>query len=223
MKEVLKRSGRQVCASVRRQATAERVPVGRRFWAGAVLTLGMTATAAAFVISLHDYPARHFGVVEDTVLYRSGQPDESGWEAIRRSYGIRTVVDLRRIESSKPWSITQDNFCRRNGINLIHIPIGRGRLTDAQFKQFLSLVMDRARRPVLVHCAAGESRTGVVVAAYRIASEGWTYESAIAEARRYGLTPRHCRAYDAWLRSLAAEAGSIMMHASLPTTDHTPS
>jgi protein tyrosine/serine phosphatase len=51
----------------------------------------------------------------------------------------------------------------------------------------LAVLLDPARRPVLVHCAHGEERTGAVIAAYRVVAEGWDPAAAEAEALELGF------------------------------------
>src|SRR5262249_49385353 len=40
---------------------------------------------------------------------------------------------------------------------------------------------------VFVHCKLGKDRTGTVIAAYRIAAEGWTNDRAYDEAKERGI------------------------------------
>jgi protein tyrosine/serine phosphatase len=51
----------------------------------------------------------------------------------------------------------------------------------------LEVVLDPSKRPVLVHCAHGEERTGAVVAAYRVVVEGWEPAAAEKEAIEHGF------------------------------------
>jgi len=55
-----------------------------------------------------------------------------------------------------------------------------GSVTEEDLRRVLASIRD-APKPVLVHCWRGSDRTGAVVAAYRIAFQGWTREQAIDE------------------------------------------
>jgi len=52
---------------------------------------------------------------------------------------------------------------------------------------------------VFVHCRWGKDRTGIVLAAWRIIVQGWTYEAAVKEM--FGIGFRRY-VYFLWLRSL---------------------
>jgi hypothetical protein len=169
------------------------------------ILLALVAGGAALAIwgavdRVRNWPVRRFGVVKPGVLYRSAQPTAAGWRALKKEYGIRTVVDLRSDEPEKQWSILQRDFCRDNGIRLIRVAIGPDRLTDDEYNLLLGTLTDPNCQPVLVHCELGKLRTGVVVAAYRIAVDGWSREQALAESSRYKehLDP----GYEEYLRQL---------------------
>jgi protein tyrosine/serine phosphatase len=52
---------------------------------------------------------------------------------------------------------------------------------------------------VLVHCLHGEDRTGLVIAAYRILVNRWTYDAAVKEMLSFGY---HTFPYGWWIDSL---------------------
>lgn len=153
----------------------------------------------------HDWPVHHFAIVEEGVLYRSGQPDEAGWKSLRDRYGIRTVIDLREEKPSEPWAVLERAFCAENGIRQIRLPVGGNRLTDQELRTIIETASDPQCQPVLIHCEAGSSRTGIAVAAYRVVAQGWSYQAALAESKEFkkNMEP----GYAAYLKQLAEGQG----------------
>ena len=180
---------------------------GRWIRSGVSVCLVCAVGACVAAVLMHDYPAHHFGVVEEGVLYRSGQPEGGGWEAIQEKYGIRTVVCLREDEPEEAWYVEEAAYCKRNGIARHCLPIEPPAPTDAQLEQFLDLVADPERQPVLVHCEAGSVRASVMVAAYRMIRQGYSLEEALSEAEAYRFKPHRSRPYMAFLRNLSSDAG----------------
>jgi len=52
---------------------------------------------------------------------------------------------------------------------------------DDQLVQFFSLLQQRPQEKIYVHCWLGDDRTGVFLAAYRMAFERWTPQRALQE------------------------------------------
>jgi len=50
---------------------------------------------------------------------------------------------------------------------------------------FFSLVRKQPRRKIFIHCWLGGDRSGMFIAAYRIAFDGWTPGQAIQEMRMF--------------------------------------
>jgi len=46
---------------------------------------------------------------------------------------------------------------------------------------------------IFVHCRVGDDRTGMMIAAYRTADEGWTPKQAMEEMNKYGFSLVHRR------------------------------
>jgi len=112
------------------------------------------------------------------VLYRSAQPDEEGFAELK-AMGIKTVVDLRTLHSD-------EEECKKFGLGYASIPMQAWEGDNEDVVQFLKIVSDPARQPMLVHCQHGADRTGTACAVYRIAVEGWSKEDAIKEMTEGG-------------------------------------
>ncbi len=147
-----------------RKAVSERIPAETRpkHWAQPVALAGV----------------RNLYRVADG-LYRSGQPTISGMRALE-ALGVRTVINLRLIDP---------NAAKRTGSNLdyVRLPMVAWLPREADIANFLRIVTDADRRPVLVHCRVGADRTGMLAAAYRVMVQGWSRAEAIAEMTRGGF------------------------------------
>jgi tyrosine-protein phosphatase SIW14 len=105
-------------------------------------------------------------------LYRSEQPAQSDLPVLK-NLGIRSVVSLYRF-------LPDSRAFERAGFRLFQHRMAAGSVTEEDLRRVLASIRD-APKPVLVHCWRGSDRTGAVVAAYRIAFQGWTREQAIDE------------------------------------------
>jgi protein tyrosine/serine phosphatase len=55
--------------------------------------------------------------------------------------------------------------------------------SDNQVASFLKLLRDNPKQKIFVHCYYGDDRTGVMIAAYRMAEQHWTADQAYNEMR----------------------------------------
>jgi protein tyrosine/serine phosphatase len=118
------------------------------------------------------------GKVND-YLYRGTQPHNEGLESLKR-LGVDTIVDLRGERRGTEEKETRNAAIL--GIHVVNIPgNGWSPPTDEQMAQFLALVREKPRHKIYIHCWLGSDRSGVFIAAYRMAFEGWTPERALAE------------------------------------------
>jgi len=123
------------------------------------------------------------GKVSD-VLFRGAQPSERGLAELRK-LGVTTVVDLR---GNRGTVAAERRQVESLGMRFIDIPVaGWSAPTHAQVAQFLKLFKDDPQQKVFVHCYLGEDRSGVMVAAYRIAQQNWTADQAVAEMLSFGF------------------------------------
>lgn len=117
-------------------------------------------------------------------FYRGGQPSRTGFENLRQ-LGVTLVVDLRGNRESERKEVN------RLGMQYVAIPWHCPFPHDATFARFLTLMRANARRKVFVHCRLGDDRVGMMVAAYRMADQGWSAKRAMEEMKASGFTKTH--------------------------------
>lgn len=158
---------------------------------GAARSRGVRANASAAEQPLQQ-PAmgRHleakgvanFGQVTPT-LYRGGQPPSQGFESLA-DLGINIVVDTGR-------SKRDEGIVKKLGMRYVSLPWYCPLPRDKVFDQFVELVRNNPRKKIYVHCRFGDDRTGMMIAAYRMAEDGWTAKQAMAEMHEFGYTWYH--------------------------------
>jgi len=109
--------------------------------------------------------------VNDSV-YRSEQPDKQGFLDLEK-LGIKTVLCLRSKHND-------EEVAKGTGFVLQTLPMKSESISTQNIIDALRAIQ-KAKKPILVHCLHGSDRTGFIIAAYRIVIEGWTKEEAISE------------------------------------------
>jgi protein tyrosine phosphatase (PTP) superfamily phosphohydrolase (DUF442 family) len=112
----------------------------------------------------------------DDSLQRSEQPSEQALQEVEQS-GIKSVLNLRKSKEDVPPSGTHLVF--------MHVGMKAGTLSYNDLVAALKAI-NKAPKPVLVHCKYGADRTGCVVAAYNILNRHYSKEEAIEEMRSGG-------------------------------------
>ena len=141
----------------------------------------------------HDREYRNFHVVEEGVLYRSGQLPVARLQQLVALHGIRTVISLR--DSDRPIDKDEEAWIKARHLNFVRLaplswwPDADGNIPgDANVKVFREVMDDPAKYPVLIHCFAGIHRTGTMCAIFRMDYQGWTNDEAMNEMRTIGYT-----------------------------------
>ena len=124
------------------------------------------------------------GKINDS-LFRGAQPRGEGVKELK-NLGITTIVDLRGEDPGKiSWERQQAESL---GIRFVSIPVsGWSPPSNEQVAQFLEIFRHHPQERVFVHCRFGDDRTGVFVATYRMAFEGWPAEQAMNEMYFFGF------------------------------------
>jgi protein tyrosine phosphatase (PTP) superfamily phosphohydrolase (DUF442 family) len=134
-------------------------------------------------------PLRHVDGVPDFArvtphFFRGGQPTQQGFEVLRKM-GVEVVIDLRGERESERREV------KRLGMKYVAIPWHCPFPRDEKFARFLVIMRANANRTVFVHCRLGDDRVGMMVAAYRMAEQGWTAEHALQEMKASGFSRLH--------------------------------
>jgi protein tyrosine phosphatase (PTP) superfamily phosphohydrolase (DUF442 family) len=134
-----------------------------------ILLVFAAAVAAAILLWMYRLGTYHFAEVEKGILYRDGNRGLREFKTALRKSNVRTVVMLNDNEEVQKEPFKSElALLQDRGIEVIHIPVKLGGYpTSDQVRQFLAIVNDRSKWPVLVHCAQGVRRTGMMVAAYQ--------------------------------------------------------
>ena len=176
------------------------------------IVLGLVAAAAGgwFYLTQRTY---HLKTVQPGVLYRSGLQNFGQFENALRKVKPRTVVSLvddrEMADPAKPqFRRAVETYAGTGGggggkagaggtggnghgvrVERVPIPLGGWPQGD-EVERFLALAADPKNQPVLVHCAQGVRRTGMMVAAYQISVLGYDKDRAKRELETFGHSER---------------------------------
>lgn len=116
-------------------------------------------------------------------LYRGNQPKMESLPELRE-LGIDTIIDLRG--ERRGLMKREKKRAEALGMLFINIPgSGWSPPRDDQLVEFFQLLAERPRRHIFIHCWLGGDRSGVFLATYRIAFEGWTPDEALHEMHMF--------------------------------------
>ena len=113
-------------------------------------------------------------------LYRGAQPAPEGYATLKMM-GVKTVVNLRTTSSEK-------HEVEAAGMKSMEIPLRV--LSDVNprtVNAIIDIMKNPDNQPVYVHCRQGQDRTGIIVAAYRMKFDGWSFRDAEAEMQSFGF------------------------------------
>jgi protein tyrosine phosphatase (PTP) superfamily phosphohydrolase (DUF442 family) len=129
-------------------------------------------------------------VVSPGRIYRSAQLSPGALaNAIQRD-GIKSVLNLRGGTTNDAWYRGEISTTLQLGAQHFDFPLSAGReLTGAQMDELLALI-DRAPKPMLIHCKSGSDRTGLLSALYLYHGEGRPADAAVRQLTMlYGHFP----------------------------------
>lgn len=132
----------------------------------ALLAIGIYLLGLQFTDNMHEaLPGE---------LYRSAQLTPAQLESYRRTYGIKSVLNLRGDNAGADWYDAERAYMQKANITHLNFRMSSKRaLDEAQVKELIAM-MQAAPKPLLIHCKHGADRTGLAVALYfaAIANKG---------------------------------------------------
>ena len=108
-----------------------------------------------------------------------------------RNAVVPLIDDRELSDREKPEFAAEMAWCQQHGIRVERVPIQLGGWpTSEDVKKFLAVVADKQNQPVLVHCAQGVRRTGMMVAAFQQSVLGWDDAKAKTAMLTFGHSQR---------------------------------
>jgi len=126
----------------------------------------------------------NFGEVTPN-LYRGGQPGIDGLKTLQK-LDITIVVDMRSGPNSN-----EKRAVEKLGMEYVSIPWHCPFPSDEPFVKFLKVIEKNGGKKIFVHCRLGDDRTGMAIASYRMAEEGWSATEAMKEMELFGFGGVH--------------------------------
>jgi protein tyrosine phosphatase (PTP) superfamily phosphohydrolase (DUF442 family) len=128
------------------------------------------------------YPVKHYCEQVSPTLWRGARLEkDSDYETLAKN-GFKCMVNLCSENDADKVPAS------KHGMVSVHIPVEDNTVpTRTQMMDFCHLASSPNYQPLYVHCEAGQGRTGVAVACYRIGVQKWSPTAALEDAEKHGL------------------------------------
>jgi protein tyrosine/serine phosphatase len=195
-------------------------PQRNRRWAiAATVTVIVAAGISLWTCVLEDrFIPKRFGVVEQGLIYRSGQLSSALVKKVLVEHNIRVIVDLTTDDPNNSDQQAEKKTAEELNAKILRFPLrGNGTGDVNNYARAITEIADAEKNnlPVLVHCAAGAQRTGGVIAAYRLLVQKKDPAFVINELKRYGWKPKGNSELLTYLNSNMAELAMLLKEAGV--------
>ncbi|ODA66306.1 hypothetical protein A7A08_02704 [Methyloligella halotolerans] len=99
-------------------------------------------------------------------FYRSGQPTPDDIARYQRSHGIKTIINLRGKNVGRSWYDAEVEASKKLGIEHLDFRMSSKRELTQEQAATLIAMMEKAPKPLLIHCYSGADRSGLAAALY---------------------------------------------------------
>lgn len=141
-----------------------------------------SAAAAPATQSADPSTIRNFLRVS-TDFCTGGQPRPEHFAHLKTD-GVKTVLNLRTPGEHR--ADEERQAVEQAGLRYFNIPVVYMAPKAEQVDEFLKITDDVLNRPMFIHCTAA-IRVGSFWLIRRVVRDGWTWDAALAEARKVGL------------------------------------
>jgi uncharacterized protein (TIGR01244 family) len=114
-------------------------------------------------------------------ILAAGQPTGEQLQVLAEE-GYKTVIDLR--PDTEPRGYDEAGAAKQNGLAYVNIPVTGATLDRAAIDRFVA-ELDKAQRPVVIHCATS-NRVGALYYAW-LREKGMPKAEALAKGKAAGL------------------------------------
>jgi protein tyrosine/serine phosphatase len=163
-------------------------------WIG-IIVLVVVLVGAGVLVWRQWFETYHFAVVQEGVLYRDGNRGVREFATMVRKARPRTIVclvdDEEIADAGKPEFKEEMAFAKERGIEVERVVVKLGGWpTTEDVRRFLEIATDQNKQPVIVHCAQGVRRTGMMAAAFQESVMGWDRQKTTDAILRFGHSDR---------------------------------
>jgi len=147
------------------------------------------AAPPAASVQVHELQPYSCGTVERLHTWNgifAGSQPAAGDLRHAKENGIKTVLNLR--PKSEDPGFDEAALAAELGLEYHNVAFASpAQLTDEVFETTRALLRDEAKRPLFVHCHSG-NRVGAIWLAFRVLDGNETWDAALVEAKKVGLT-----------------------------------
>lgn len=108
----------------------------------------------------------NFHPVVDHQIYRSGQLDANSLKQRTQEVGLKSILNLRGVNADAPWYQEEMRVAQDLGLEHLDFTLSASTpVSSEELKTILGMI-DKAPKPLLIHCTDGADRSGLVSAVY---------------------------------------------------------
>lgn len=161
-----------------------------------------------------DHFPTKWGCVEPNSIYRSGQLSDALVEKTLKKHGIQVIVALNGAKPDNPWQVAEEQAAEKLGIEFKRFELkGNGTGDIENYAKTIEAIVQakQEKKRILVHCSAGELRSGGTLACYRMLVKGDDPDDVLKEMLKYGYEPKRDEALVPFINDNMSELAQLLV------------